>query len=118
MRRLWSRSSTEQRSRGLPNTIPFRPSGEIGTCCGGCVEPLVSILINNYNFGHLIGDAIDSALAQTYTNCQVIVVDDGSRDNSRDVISGFGNRIKAVFKSNGGQSSALNVGFAESKGEV
>ena len=82
------------------------------------MEPLVSILINNYNFGHFIADSIDSALAQTYPRCEVIVVDDGSQDNSREVISRFGNRIKAVFKSNGGQSSALNVGFAESKGDV
>lgn len=82
------------------------------------MEPLVSILINNYNFGHFVGDAIDSALAQTYRKCEVIVVDDGSQDNSREVIARFGNRIKAVFKSNGGQSSALNVGFAESKGDV
>jgi Glycosyl transferase family 2 len=82
------------------------------------VNPLVSIIINNYNYGRFVAEAIDSALAQTYANCEVIVVDDGSRDNSREVISGFGNRIKTVFKSNGGQSSAFNSGFAASRGEV
>jgi glycosyltransferase involved in cell wall biosynthesis len=82
------------------------------------VKPLVSVIINNYNYGRFIADAIDSALAQTFRDCEVIVVDDGSQDNSREVISGFGNRIKAVFKSNGGQSSAFNAGFAESSGDV
>jgi glycosyltransferase involved in cell wall biosynthesis len=82
------------------------------------VKPLVSVIINNYNYGRFIADAIDSALAQTFRNCEVIVVDDGSQDNSREVISSFGNRIKAVFKSNGGQASAFNAGFAESSGEV
>ena len=82
------------------------------------MKSLVSIIINNFNYGRFVADAIDSALAQTYSNCEVIVVDDGSRDNSREVISGFGNRIKTVFKSNGGQSSAFNAGFAESSGDV
>jgi glycosyltransferase involved in cell wall biosynthesis len=82
------------------------------------LKPLVSIIINNYNYGRFIGDAIDSALTQTYSNCEVIAVDDGSQDNSREVISRFGRRVKAVFKSNGGQSSAFNAGFAESTGDV
>jgi glycosyltransferase involved in cell wall biosynthesis len=79
---------------------------------------LVSVIINNYNYGRFIADAIDSALAQTYSNCEVIVVDDGSQDNSREVIARFGNRVKTVFKSNGGQSSAFNAGYAESSGDV
>jgi glycosyltransferase involved in cell wall biosynthesis len=82
------------------------------------LKSLASIIINNYNYGGFVSDAIESALAQTYTNCEVIVVDDGSHDNSREVISRFGSRIKAVFKSNGGQSSAFNAGFAESSGDV
>lgn len=82
------------------------------------LKSLVSIIINNYNYGRFVADAIESALAQTYSNCEVIVVDDGSQDDSREVISGFGNRIKTVFKSNGGQSSAFNAGFAESSGDV
>lgn len=82
------------------------------------MNPLVSIIINNYNYGRFVSDAIDSALAQTYSDCEVIVVDDGSRDNSREVISRYGDCIKKVFKSNGGQASAFNSGFAESRGEV
>jgi glycosyltransferase involved in cell wall biosynthesis len=82
------------------------------------VGPLVSIVINNYNYGRFVADAIGSALAQTYNDREVIVVDDGSQDDSREVISRFGSRIKRVFKSNGGQSSAFNAGFAESRGDV
>src|SRR3954469_17707313 len=82
------------------------------------MSPLVSIIIDNYNYGRFIGDAIDSALAQTYANKEVIVVDDGSTDNSREIINGYSGRIQSVFKNNGGQSSALNAGFAASHGDV
>ena len=80
--------------------------------------PLVSILINNYNYGQFLPDAIDSALNQTYPNIEVIVVDDGSTDNSQAVIAGYGNAITAILKPNGGQASAFNSGFAASRGEI
>lgn len=80
--------------------------------------PLVSILINNYNYGRFLPDAIDSALCQTYKNVEVVVVDDGSTDNSRGIIAGYGNRIISVLKPNGGQASAFNAGLAASKGEI
>jgi|JFJP01.1.fsa_nt_gi glycosyltransferase involved in cell wall biosynthesis len=76
-----------------------------------------SILINNYNYAQFVGQAIESALNQTYRDIEIIVVDDGSTDNSRDVISSFGDRINAIFKQNEGQASAFNAGFAASKGE-
>lgn len=81
-------------------------------------EPLVSVIINNHNYGHFVETAIDSALDQTYRSIEVIVVDDGSVDDSRDVIAGYGSRITAVLKENAGQASALNVGFAASRGDV
>jgi glycosyltransferase involved in cell wall biosynthesis len=81
-------------------------------------EPLVTILINNYNYGRYLRNAIDSALGQTYRNLEVIVVDDGSTDDSHAIIASYGDRILAVLKENGGQASALNAGFAASRGEI
>jgi glycosyltransferase involved in cell wall biosynthesis len=82
-------------------------------------QPRVSILINNYNYGRFLGDAIDSALAQTYPNIEVIVVDDGSNDNSREVLASYGARILTLLKKeNGGQASALNAGFAVTSGDI
>jgi len=79
--------------------------------------PLVSIIIDNYNYDRFIKNAIDSALNQTYENIEIIVVDDGSTDNSQDVIKSYGDQVIAIFKQNGGIASALNAGFAASKGE-
>jgi glycosyltransferase involved in cell wall biosynthesis len=81
-------------------------------------QPLVSILINNYNYALYIKEAIDSALNQTYPNTEVIVVDDGSTDNSREIIASYEKKIIPVYKENGGQASALNAGFAVSQGEI
>jgi Glycosyl transferase family 2 len=84
----------------------------------GRAEPLVSIIVNNFNYGRFLPYAIDSALNQDYPHTEVIVVDDGSTDDSLEVIAGYGSRIKPVLKSNGGQASALNAGFAVSRGDV
>lgn len=81
-------------------------------------RPLVSIIINNYNYGRFLGAAIDSALGQTYPHIEVVVVDDGSTDNSREVISFYGSRIVPVLKENGGQASTFNAGFLASRGEL
>ena len=77
---------------------------------------MVSIIVNNYNYGRFLADAIDSALNQIDCAVEVIVVDDGSLDQSRDIIRRYGDRIVPVLKSNGGQASALNAGFARSHG--
>ena len=79
---------------------------------------LASIIINNYNYDKFIGEAINSALHQTYINVEVIVVDDGSTDRSREIISQFGDKIIPLLKQNGGQASAFNAGFEKSSGDV
>lgn len=77
-----------------------------------------SIIINNYNYQQFLGEAIDSALNQTHEDTEVIVVDDGSTDMSRQIIEGFGSRVVPVFKENGGQASAFNAGFYKSHGDI
>lgn len=79
---------------------------------------LVSILINNYNYASFIRQAIDSSLAQSYSNVEVVVVDDGSADDSAEIIRSYGDRIVPVIKANGGQASAMNAGFSASRGEI
>ena len=78
----------------------------------------ISIIINNYNYGSFLRGSIESALSQTYSDVEVIVVDDGSTDNSRDVISYFGAQVTTILKQNGGQGSAVNAGFGASTGDV
>lgn len=82
------------------------------------VKPLVSIIINNYNYAQFIGQAIDSVLSQTYPNTEVIVVDDGSTDKSVELIASYSDRIVPVLKKNGGQGSAINAGFQVSHGAI
>jgi glycosyltransferase involved in cell wall biosynthesis len=81
------------------------------------VKALVSIVIDNYNYARYLGAAIDSALAQTWRPLEVIVVDDGSTDDSWAVASRYGERIRAIRQANGGQGAAYNTGFAASRGE-
>lgn len=78
---------------------------------------LVSIVINNYNYDDFITDAIESALNQTYENIEVIVVDDGSTDDSRAIIAKYGTAIKSILKENGGQASTFNAGINGSSGD-
>jgi hypothetical protein len=81
-------------------------------------EPSVDIVVNNHNYGRYVAAAIESALAQTHPAVSVIVVDDGSTDDSREVIGRFAEEIEIVFKEQAGQASALNTGFARGEGEV
>ena len=73
---------------------------------------MFSVIIDNYNYGRYIGAAIESVLSQTYEDFELIIVDDGSTDDSREVIDTYSDpRIITVFKENGGQASAFNAGF-------
>jgi len=80
---------------------------------------LVSIVIPVYNGANYLGEAIDSALAQTYKNIEIIVVNDGSKDDgeTEKVALSYGDKIRYFHKENGGVSSALNMGIREMRGE-
>ena len=81
-------------------------------------KPLVSVVMPVWNGAAFIGQAVDSCLAQTHGNLEVIIVDDGSTDNSRAVIESYGSSVIPTFKLNGGQASALNAGYNKSSGDL
>jgi len=82
------------------------------------VSPLVSVIIPAYNRAHTVRETVDSVLGQTYGNLEVIVVDDGSKDNTQEVLRGYGARIKNIRQENAGQMVARNRGIAEATGEI
>lgn len=81
------------------------------------IVSLVSIVIPVYNGENYMRDAIDSALAQTYPNREVIVVNDGSTDRTHQIALSYGDRIRYFSKENGGVSTALNLGVEKMQGE-
>ena len=80
--------------------------------------PLVSIVIPVYNQCHFVCGAIDSLLAQSYKNIEIIVVDDGSTDDLYDKLDNYKSEVKIFSQKNMGQSAALNKGWSESTGAV
>lgn len=79
--------------------------------------PLVSIIIPNRDYGRYLREAVDSALGQTYESVEVIVVDDGSVDESRSIIRSYGGKVQAVLQANLGAPGARNAGIARTSGE-
>jgi glycosyltransferase involved in cell wall biosynthesis len=79
---------------------------------------LVSVVIPNFNYARFVAQAIESALALDWPQVEVIVVDDGSTDDSRAVIDRYRERVTIVHQENGGQIAACNTGFARSRGDV
>lgn len=82
-------------------------------------KPLVSIVIPVYNGSNYMAEAIDSALSQTYDNVEVIVVNDGSKDDGKsdEIARSYGDKIRYFPKENGGSSSALNEGIKNMRGQ-
>ena len=79
-------------------------------------DDLVSVIIPSYNHGNFLSRAIDSVLSQTYRNVEIIVVDDGSSDNTKQVAESFPH-VVYVYQHNQGLSAARNTGIDHSKGK-
>lgn len=82
-------------------------------------NPLVSIVIPVYNGSDFLGEAIESAINQTYENIEVLVINDGSNDNNatEKICKSFGEKIRYFYKENGGVATALNLGIKKSTGK-
>ena len=80
-------------------------------------RPRVTVLIDTYNYGQFIKEAIESVLAQEFEReaFEIVVVDDGSTDDTAERVKKFGALVRYVLKPNGGQASAFNVGFAHAR---
>jgi glycosyltransferase involved in cell wall biosynthesis len=99
-----ARSTNSRLRRGLPVTP------------GGTADPHVSVVVTAFNHGPYIAEAIGSVLAQTYTNREIIVVDDGSTDDSPKVLAGFGDAISMIRQPNQGVAGARNRGIHAARG--
>ena len=91
-------------------------SSNLGAAPSAPEAGLVSIIIACYNQAHFLGEAIESALGQTYSRREIIVVDDGSTDNTAEVARGYPD-VRYVFQENAGPSAARNRGVSNSHGE-
>lgn len=81
------------------------------------MSPKVSVIIPTYNRAHLVEKAIQSVLDQTFPDFEVIVVDDGSTDNTRKVVSQFKDKVRYIYQDNKGRSAARNCGMRHSRGQ-
>src|ERR1700740_2878765 len=84
------------------------------------MKPLVTALIDAYNHENYIEQALLSILEQGLSagELEIVVVDDGSTDRTASIVEKFKSRVKLIRKPNGGQASAFNAGFAESRGDM
>jgi glycosyltransferase involved in cell wall biosynthesis len=83
-------------------------------------EPLISVIVNTYNYGRFVEEAIDSALGQDFPSEQmeILVVDDGSTDDTAERVKKYGERVRYLYKENGDQCSAIPFGVERAKGEL
>jgi glycosyltransferase involved in cell wall biosynthesis len=80
--------------------------------------PQVSVIVPTYNRASLLKEALDSVLAQSYRNVELIVVDDGSTDHTRRLLSSYGDRITVLLQPNAGVSAARNRGIQAASGDL
>lgn len=84
-------------------------------------EPIrITVIVDTYNYGHFIEEAIDSVLAQDFPpeEMEILVVDDGSADDTAERVRRYGDRVQYFCKTNGGQASSFNFGIARARGEI
>ncbi len=84
----------------------------------GTMRPVVSVIIPAYNAERFLSRAIDSAIGQTLPPLEIIVVDDGSSDGTRDVVASYGSTVRYIWQDNAGAATARNVGVSHAHGEV
>lgn len=77
----------------------------------------VSVIIPTYNYAHYLKYAVESVLAQTYPDLEVLVIDDGSTDGTQELMKPYLGKIRYFYKPNGGTPSALNFGISKSSGD-
>ena len=81
------------------------------------IPGLVSVVIPSYNRAYIVGQAIESVLRQTYSNVEVVVIDDGSTDDTASVVKAFDERVRYIYQPNAGIAVARNSGIAAARGE-
>jgi glycosyltransferase involved in cell wall biosynthesis len=111
----------------FPQCVATKPTGLNGSAASDAAAdsgrppdgrtPLVSVVIPTYNYGHFVCQAVESALAQTYANIEVIVVDDGSTDDTVQRLAPYRDRIRYIHQENRGLSAARNMGIRHATGE-
>ncbi len=82
--------------------------------------PYVSVVIDNHNYGRYLGQAVESVLAQDFPSgdVEIIVADDGSTDDSREILSGYGGKVRTLLLEHRGQAETFNAGFSAARGEI
>ena len=80
--------------------------------------PQVSVIMPAYNVGWCVGRAVDSVLAQDFRERELIVINDGSTDNTRSVLASYGDAIKVIHQENRGMSAARNAGIRAARGAL
>src|SRR5687767_6466592 len=84
---------------------------------GALSGPLVSVILPVYNRAGWVARAVESVFSQTYRHVELLVIDDGSTDNTREVLENFGPRLTILKQSHAGAEAARNLGLKEARGE-
>jgi glycosyltransferase involved in cell wall biosynthesis len=88
-----------------------------GYLAGPGVPDMVSVVVPTYNRANVVRASIESVLRQSHANVEVVVVDDGSTDDTQRVVESYGAPVRYLYQANSGVSAARNLGFASARGE-